>query len=59
MKFRDLFVPRWLNSNPDVRCQAVLKINDAGLLAQIAEKDEAQSVRDAANQRLAILKEQI
>ncbi len=52
MKFSDLFIPRWRNSNPDVRKKELLKIEDVVLLAQIAEKDEDSSVRQAASSRL-------
>ena len=40
MKFSDIFVPRWQNSNPEVRKRAVERINDIKLLAQIAEIDD-------------------
>ncbi|MFH1153062.1 MAG: hypothetical protein V1793_04540 [Pseudomonadota bacterium] len=50
MKFSDLFVPKYLNSNPDVRIQSVNKLTDVKLLDQIAQKDEDRNVcRAAAN----------
>lgn len=52
MKFSDIFVPRWQNSNPDIRKRAVERIKDRYLLAQIAEKDEDPSVCQAAASRL-------
>ena len=55
MKFSDLFVPRWQNSNPNVRINAIERINDFNLLKQIAEKDEHPMVRDSASDRLAKL----
>lgn len=58
MKFQDLFVPRWQNSNPDVRAKAVARIKDARLLEQIAGNDESEQVREMAIARLATLKEE-
>jgi len=55
MKFSDLFIPRWRHSDPQVRQKAVEKLKDANLLAQIAEKDEYDNVREAARQRLVAL----
>jgi exonuclease SbcC len=58
MKFKDLFIPRWQHSNPEVRKQAVAKLNDPILLKQISEKDEDQMVRDAALVQLNQLNDQ-
>jgi hypothetical protein len=55
MKFSDIFVPRWQNSNPDVRKRAIQRINDIALLEQIAEKDEDPSVCQEARLRLDTL----
>jgi hypothetical protein len=55
MRFSDLFVPRWQNSNPQVRIKAIGRLKDTKLLAQIAEKDEDIEVRDAASTRLESL----
>lgn len=52
MKFSDIFVPRWQNSNPEVRKRAVERIKDIKLLAQIAEKDDDAGVCQAARLRL-------
>ena len=57
MKFADLFVPKWQNSNPSVRKRAIEKIKDAKLLSQIQEKDVDQMVREAAARRLDDLKD--
>ncbi len=57
MKFSDLFVPRWQNSNPEVRKIAIHGMDDISLLSQIAEKDDDDLVRQAANSRIASLKE--
>lgn len=57
MKFSDIFVPKWQNSNPATRKKAILNIKDVSLLAQIAEKDEDSSVRQAAGSRLTSVRE--
>ena len=57
MKFSDLFVPRWQNSNPDVRTRAVMKNTDVKLLMQISEKDLDDQVRQAALKRIDDLKD--
>lgn len=57
MKFSDLFVPRWQNSNPDVRRRAVMKSTDMKLLMQISEKDLDNQVRQAAQKRIDDLKD--
>jgi len=56
MKFSDLFVPRYMHSNADVRLQSVERLEDARLLEQIAEKDADARVRTAAAKRAAALK---
>ncbi len=53
MKFQDFFVPRWQNSNPEVRMKAVLRLKDKKLLNQIVEMDEDERVRKAARQKLS------
>ena len=52
VKFSDIFVPRWQNSNPEVRKRALERIKDVKLLGQIAEKDEDPGVCQAARLRL-------
>lgn len=52
MKFSDIFVPRWQNSNPEVRKRAVERLKDIKLLAQIADKDDDPGVSHAAMTRL-------
>ena len=59
MKLRDLFIPRWRHSDPDVRRKAVGRLRDTKLLEQIAEMDEHQKVREAAAAQLKSLTEQI
>jgi hypothetical protein len=55
MKFSDIFVPRWQNSNPDIRKQAIQRIKDIKLLEQIAENDEDAGVSQMAASRLESL----
>lgn len=55
MKFSDIFVPRWQNSNPEVRKKAVERIKDIKLLEQIVEKDADPEVCQAAVARLESL----
>ena len=52
MKFSDIFVPRWQNSNPDIRKRAIERLKDIRLLEQIAEKDDDAGVCEAARLRL-------
>ena len=58
MKFSDLFVPRYMHSNPDVRKQAIVRLDDAKLLQQISEKDDDAGVRRAAAQRLVTFRQE-
>ena len=58
MKFSDLFVPRWQNSDPEVRRRAVLRLKDTYILNQIVEKDESIMVRDSAKDRIKELTEE-
>ena len=52
MKFSDIFVPRWQNSNPEIRKGAVGRIKDIKLLEQIAENDDDPGVCQMALNRL-------
>ena len=52
MKFSDIFVPRWQNSNPEVRKKALERIKDIKLLEQISENDADPSVCQAARSQL-------
>jgi hypothetical protein len=58
MKLRDLFVPRWHHSNPEVRKKAIARIDNPDLLKQIGEKDDDPMVREAAADRLLKIVEQ-
>jgi len=51
MSLRDLFLPRYLHSNPAVRLKFVNKSDDAHLLEQMSEKDADEAVRRAAADR--------
>ncbi|PIE67635.1 MAG: hypothetical protein CSA23_03400 [Deltaproteobacteria bacterium] len=55
MKYSDLFVPRWQNSNPEVRKRAVGWLKDVKLLEQIAQMDEDSGVCQEAMIRLDCL----
>ena len=55
MKFSDVFVPRWQNSNPEIRKKALERIKDVKLLGQIAENDEDPGVCEVARLRLDAL----
>ena len=55
MKFSDIFVPRWQNSNPEVRKRAVQRMKDIKLLEQIASNDEDPGVCEEARLRLDTL----
>lgn len=55
MKFSDIFVPRWQNSNPEVRKRAIERLKDIKLLEQIAEIDEDPGVCQSAVSRLQSL----
>jgi hypothetical protein len=54
MSFADLFRPKWKNSNPDVRAEAVRQLGDdqADLLATIARQDQDARVRRIALKRI-------
>ncbi len=57
MKFSDIFVPRYMNSEPAIRMKAVGRLKDKHLLSQIAEKDQDTNVREFAKKRLDDLKD--
>ena len=56
MKFSDLFVPKYLHSNPDVRLKLIAKTGDINLLEQMAQKDADANVRRSAAERAQTLK---
>jgi hypothetical protein len=51
MKLKDIFVPRYLHSDPNVRLKFVQKSQDAKLLQQMSEKDTDVTVRKTAAER--------
>ncbi|MCA1794663.1 MAG: hypothetical protein ABR534_13445 [Desulfotignum sp.] len=55
MGFSDLFVPKYLHSNPKVRIKFVNKCQDLNLLEQMTEKDEDEKVVQAARNRIQVL----
>jgi hypothetical protein len=56
MKLKDLFVPRYLHSDPSVRMQVAKSSNDIKLLQSIAEKDTDAEVRKVAAERAETLR---
>ena len=56
MKFSDLFVPKYLHSNPDVRLKLIAKTRDINLVEQMAQKDTDANVRKSAAERAQTLK---
>jgi len=52
MKFKDLFVPRYLNSDPNVRMKFVKNSEDIRIVKQMSYKDSDDSVRKAAADRI-------
>ncbi|HKK99230.1 MAG TPA: hypothetical protein VJ943_03190 [Desulfotignum sp.] len=55
MGFTDLFVPKYLHSNPKVRIKFINKCQDLNLLEQMTEKDEDDKVVQAARDRMQAL----
>jgi hypothetical protein len=58
MKLRDLFVPRWDHSNPEVRIKAIARVENLDVLRHISERDDDPEVREAASDRLLQIAEQ-
>ncbi len=52
MGLSDLFKPKWKHSDPEVRKEAIEKINDQAILAEIARMDNAKDVRLEALKKL-------
>ena len=52
MGFKDLFLPKIVHSDPNVRKQAVLKEKDRQLLQNVIKNEEDDAVRKAAQMRL-------
>jgi len=58
MKLKDLFVPKYLHSDPEVRLKFVGSTEDTVLLKSIAEQDSDAAVRKAAIDRAKWLEEE-
>ena len=56
MKFSDLFVPKYLHSNPDTRRKFAAQTTDIKFLEQMAQKDQDAGVRRFAAERAQSLK---
>jgi len=52
MGFKDLFLPKIVHSDPNVRKQAVMKEKDRQLLQNVIKNEEDDAVREAAQMRL-------
>ena len=55
MKFSDLFVPKYVHSDPEVRMNFISKCSDIQLLKQMSVKDKDDLVRQAARDRVMVL----
>ena len=55
MKLRDLFVPKYVHSDPKVRINFINKTDDKVLLKAIMEKDQDEAVVQVARERLHTL----
>jgi hypothetical protein len=54
MGLKDLIVPKWKHSKPEIRLEAVAALDDdSALLAEIAQADAAPEVRIAAIQKIS------
>ncbi|MBC2704782.1 hypothetical protein [Desulfobacula sp.] len=58
MKFSDLFLPKYLHSDPAVRQKFAGRSEDVNLLEQMAQKDKDADVRKFAAERAQMLKSQ-
>ena len=52
MKFRDLFLPKIVRSDPNVRKKAVMEERSKSVLKKVIENDANKEVRQAARKRL-------
>lgn len=55
MNLKDLFVPRYLHSDPKVRMKFVTSSQDWKLLEQMSDKDADAAIRKAAAERAKAL----
>jgi hypothetical protein len=52
MKFRDIFLPKIVRSDPNVRKKAVLGESNRDVLKKVIQNDSDKEVRQAARKRL-------
>lgn len=52
MAFSDLFKPKYKNSNPSVRREAVKELDDQNILIEIAKNDDTGYVREEAVKKI-------
>lgn len=52
MKFRDIFLPKIVRSDPEVRKKAVLEEGNQDVLKKVIQNDSDEEVRQAARERL-------
>ena len=52
MGFKDLFLPKIVHSDPNVRKKAVMKESDKQMLQNVIKNDKDDMVREAAQMRL-------
>lgn len=55
INFSQMFGPAWKQKNPAIRKEAAGRLTDKAILAEMAEKDENQGVREEAKKRLQAL----
>ncbi|WP_143872776.1 DUF349 domain-containing protein [Catenovulum sediminis] len=53
MIFKQLFKPKWQHDDPNVRMEALKKLEDQDILQQLASRDAAPDVRKTALEKLA------
>lgn len=56
MKLRDIFLPKYMHSDPQVRLLAVKKLKRIDQLAKIIKRDSSYDVRKTAARRMFELK---
>jgi hypothetical protein len=57
VRLSDLFIPRHMHKNPDIRKEGASMLKDTAVLAKMAEIDIDEGVRKAAAKRLSELKD--
>jgi hypothetical protein len=59
MKFKDLFLPKIVRSDPEIRKEAVRQEINVELLKQVIEKDSDPDVRQLAEERIRALRPEV